>query len=37
MKDKKYHITVTIQVFKEKLRQQLEDDGIIKRLNDGFE
>ena len=37
MKDKKYHITVTIQVFKEKLRQQLQDDGIIKRLNDGFE
>lgn len=37
MKDKKYHITVTIQIFKEKLRRQLEDSGIIKRLNDGFE
>lgn len=37
MKDKKYHITLTIQVYKELLRHKLEDDGIIKRLNDYFE
>lgn len=34
MKNKKYHVSATIVVNKETLRHRLEDDGIIKRLND---
>lgn len=36
-KEKRYYITATIQVFKEELRHKLENDGIVKRINDGFE
>ena len=34
MKNKKYHITATIVVYKDILRHKLEDDGIIKRFDD---
>lgn len=36
MAGKKYRISSVIQVFKDKLRHDLEEQGVIKKLTDGF-